>query len=95
MPKLGTTIWDAALARRLYDGGATYKNIGEQVGASPKLISQFAARHWPSRGQAMAYQPGGGKRDAASRPPRPLPKGRSTLPPLPCLVTLDPLLSDD
>jgi hypothetical protein len=25
MPKLGTTIWDAALARRLYDEGATYK----------------------------------------------------------------------
>jgi hypothetical protein len=44
MPKLGTTIWDAALARRLYDEGANYESVGEQVGAAPSLISQFAAR---------------------------------------------------
>jgi hypothetical protein len=80
MPKLGTTIWDAALARRLYDEGATYKEIGEQVGTAPSLVSQFASRHWPAR--AMAYQPGGRKRDVG---PRPLPPGRATLPPLPSL----------
>jgi hypothetical protein len=83
MPKLGTTIWNAALARRLYNEGATYKSIGEQIGAAPSLISQFAARHWPPRNQAMAYQPGGRKR---SGPPRPLPAGRLTLPPLPSLA---------
>jgi hypothetical protein len=82
MPKLGTTIWDAALARRLYDEGATYRHIGERVGAAPSLVSQFALRHWPERDQAMAYQPGGRKRDAR---PRPLPRGRATLPPLPSL----------
>lgn len=82
MPKLGATIWDAALARRLYDEGATYKVIGEQVGAAPSLVSQFAARHWPPRDKAMGYQPGSRKR---SRPPRRLPAGRSTLPPLPSL----------
>ena len=54
MPKLGTTTWDAALARRLYDEGATYKHIGEQVGAAASLVSQFASRHWPARDQAMA-----------------------------------------
>jgi hypothetical protein len=81
MPKLGTTIWDSARARRLYDEGATYKEIGKQVGAAPSLISQFASRHWPPRDQAMAYQPGGRKRDRA----RPRPAGRSTLPPLPSL----------
>jgi hypothetical protein len=81
MPKLGTTIWDAALARRLYDEGATYKSIGEQVGAAPSLISQFAARHWPARDQPMDYQPGRLKRSRD----RPRPAGRSTLPPLPSL----------
>jgi hypothetical protein len=35
MPKLGMTIWDAALGCRLYDEGATYKDIGEQIGAVP------------------------------------------------------------
>jgi hypothetical protein len=80
MPKLGTTIWDAALARRLYDEGATYKHIGEQVGAAASLVGQFASRHWPAR--AMAYRPGGRKRD---RGPRSLPRGRATLPPLPSL----------
>jgi hypothetical protein len=80
MPKLGTTIWDATLARQLYDEGATYTQIGERVGAAPSLIGQFAARHWPPRDQAMAYLPGRLKRD---RPPRPA--GRSTLPPLPSL----------
>jgi hypothetical protein len=30
MPKLGTTIWDAALARRLYDEGATYKPLASR-----------------------------------------------------------------
>jgi hypothetical protein len=45
MPKLGTTTWDAALARRLYDEGATYKHIGEQVGAAASLVNQFASRH--------------------------------------------------
>jgi hypothetical protein len=49
MPKLGTITWDAALARRLYDEGATYKHIGEQVGAAASLVSQFASRHWPAR----------------------------------------------
>ncbi|MGD0108532.1 MAG: hypothetical protein ABSC06_31500 [Rhodopila sp.] len=83
MPKLGTTTWNAALARRLYDEGASYTSIGEQIGAAPSLISQFAARHWPPRDQAMAYQPGRRKRDVASRPPRAA--GRSTLPPLPSL----------
>jgi hypothetical protein len=80
MPKLGTTTWDAALARRLYDEGATYKHIGEQVGAAPALVSAFASRHWPPRDKAMAYQPGGRKRDQTPRP-----AGRSTLPPLPSL----------
>jgi hypothetical protein len=50
--------WDAALARRLYDAGATYKAIGERVGAEPQLVSQFAARHWPKRDKPMAYRPG-------------------------------------
>jgi hypothetical protein len=81
MPKLGTTIWDAALARRLYDEGATYKDISERVGAAPSLISQFASRHWPPRDKAMARQPGGRKRNRD----RPRPAGRSTLPPLPSL----------
>jgi len=49
MPKLGTTIWDPALARRLFDEGVSFKEIGEQVGAAPALISQHAARHWPPR----------------------------------------------
>jgi hypothetical protein len=31
MPKLGTTIWDATLARRLYDEGATYTQIGKPI----------------------------------------------------------------
>jgi hypothetical protein len=87
MPKLGTTTWDAALARRLYDDGATHKHIGEQVGAAPPLISQFAARHWPARDQAMGYRPGGRKRDRVG--PRPLPRGRATLPPLQSL-SVDP-----
>jgi hypothetical protein len=65
--------------RRLYDEGASYTQIGEQIGASPSLIGQFASRHWPPREQALAYQPGGRKRD------RPRPAGRSTLPPLPSL----------
>ena len=83
MPKLGATIWDAALARRLYDEGVSYTSIGEQIGAAPSLIGQFAARHWPPRDKTMAYQPGGRKRDATRRRPRPA--GRSTLPPLPSL----------
>jgi hypothetical protein len=41
MPKLGTTTWDAALARRLYDKGATYKHIGEQIGVAVSLVGQF------------------------------------------------------
>jgi hypothetical protein len=77
MPKLGTTIWDAALARRLYDEGATYKHIGEQVGAAASLVSAFAARHWPPREQAS--------RKCDSDGPRPLPPGSATLPPLPSL----------
>jgi hypothetical protein len=81
MPKLGTTTWDAALARRLYDEGALFKDIGEQVGAAPSLISQFARRHWPPRDQALDYQPGGRKRERD----RPRPAGRSTLPALPSL----------
>jgi hypothetical protein len=81
MPKLGTTTWDAALARHLYDEGALFKDIGEQVGAAPNLVSQFASRHWPPRDQALDYQPGRLKRDAA----RPRPAGRSTLPALPSL----------
>jgi hypothetical protein len=81
MPKLGTTIWDATLARRLYDEGASYKSIGEQVGAASSLIIAFASRHWPPRDKAMAYKPGGRKRDRD----RPRPAGRSTLPPLPSL----------
>jgi hypothetical protein len=85
MPKLGTTTWDAALARRLYDEGATYKHIGERVGAAASLVGAFAARHWPPRDMAMAYQPGGRKRDRD----RPRPAGRSTLPPLPSL-SVDP-----
>jgi hypothetical protein len=85
MPKLGTTTWDAALARHLYDKGATYKHIGEQVGAAASLVSQFASRHLPARDQAMAYQPGSRKR--GSDRPRPLPPGRATLPPLPSLST--------
>ena len=84
MPKLGTTTWDAALARRLYDEGATYKHIGKQVGAAASLVGQFASRHWPARDQAMAYQPGSRKR--GSDGPRPLPRGRATLPPLPSLA---------
>jgi hypothetical protein len=79
MPKLGTTTWDAELARRLYDEGATYKEIGERVGVAASLVSQFASRHWPAREKAMA---GGRKRDVG---PRPLPPGRATLPPLPSL----------
>lgn len=82
MPKLGTTTWDAALARRLYDEGATFKEIGERVAAAPSLVSQFAARHWPARDQAMGYRPDGRKR---GRGPRSLPRGRATLPPLPSL----------
>jgi len=85
MPKLRTTTWDAELARRLYDKGATFKHIGEQVGAAASLVSQFASCHWPARDQAMADQPGGRKRDG----PRPLPPGRATLPPLPSL-SVDP-----
>jgi hypothetical protein len=84
MPKLGTTTWDAALARRLYDEGANYKHIGKQVSAAASLVSQFASRHWPARDQAMAYQPGGRKR--GSDEPRPLPRSRTTLPPLPSLA---------
>jgi hypothetical protein len=83
MPKLGTTTWDAALARRLYDAGALFKEIGAQVGAAPSLISQFASRHWPPRDKALDYQPGGRKRDRVG--PRPLPRGRTTLPALPSL----------
>jgi hypothetical protein len=83
MPKLGTTTWDAALARRLYDEGATFKLIGERVGAPPGLVSQFASRHWPPRDKALDYQPGGRKRERVG--PRPLPRGRATLPALPSL----------
>ncbi|MGD0110185.1 MAG: hypothetical protein ABSC06_40160 [Rhodopila sp.] len=79
MPKLGTTIWDAALARRLYDEGASYTSIGEQIGAAPSLIGQFAARHWPPRDKTtMAYQPGGRKRDATRRRPRPAGRSAAT-----------------
>jgi hypothetical protein len=78
MPKLGATIWNATLARRLYDEGATFKEIGERVGVAPSLIGQFAARHRPLRDMTMAYQPGGRKRVRG----RPRPAGRSTLPPL-------------
>jgi hypothetical protein len=49
-----TTIWDAALGRRLYDEGATFKEIGGRVGAAPPLISQFAARNWPPRDKRPA-----------------------------------------
>jgi hypothetical protein len=94
MPKLGTTTWDAALARRLYDEGATYKHIGKQVGAAASLVSQFASRHWPARDQAMAYQPGSRKRDRIG--PRSLPRGRATLPPLPSLSpTLHDAIAED
>jgi hypothetical protein len=82
MPKLGTTTWDAAFARRLYDEGALFKDIGERVGAAPSLVSQFASRHWPPRDKALDYNPGRLKRDAT----RPRPAGRSTLPPLPSLL---------
>jgi hypothetical protein len=84
VPKLGETSWDAALARRLYDAGATYKAIGERVGAEPQLVSQFAARHWPERDKSMAYRPGRHKREL--RRPRPLPPGHPTLPPLRSLL---------
>jgi DNA invertase Pin-like site-specific DNA recombinase len=48
------------------DQRARNKDIGEQVGAAPSLISQFSARHWPPRDKALGYQPGRRKRDAAS-----------------------------
>jgi hypothetical protein len=82
MPKLGTSTWDATLARRLYDEGALFKDIGEQVGVAPNLVSQFASRHWPPRDKALDYNPGRLKRETRSRP---LSAGRSTLPPLPSL----------
>jgi hypothetical protein len=83
MPKLGTTTWDAALARRMYDEGATFKEIGEQVRAAPSLVSQFASRHWSRRDKALDYQPGRLKRERDGQ--RPLPRGRATLPALPSL----------
>jgi hypothetical protein len=52
MPKLGTTIWDATLARRLYDEGASFTQIGVRIGVAPSLIGQFAARHGHRRDPA-------------------------------------------
>ena len=73
MPALGETIWDQALARHLYDAGATFEAIGANVGVLANVVSQFAKRHWPPR-------------DPRSRPPPPPRRvrraGRETLPPL-------------
>jgi len=83
MPKLGTTTWNAALARRLYDEGASYTSIGEQIGAAPSLISPELAPYKfpPMRGLVLKSRDG---RDLVSylslprdvegdRPPEPLP----------------------
>jgi hypothetical protein len=82
MPKTGETRWDAALARRLYDQGATFVAIGAHVGAAPSLVSQFAARHWPDRDNSLVNRPDDRKLD---KRPHPEPPGRATLPPLPSL----------
>jgi hypothetical protein len=47
MPALGETIWDQALARHMYDAGATFEAIGANVGVLANVVSQFAKRHWP------------------------------------------------
>ena len=86
MPQLGETKWDQAVARRLYDEGKSLKEIGNHVGASPTVISAFAARHWPRR-EVMRNE---GPRRPAHRPDRtklrPLLRGEPTLPTLPSLM---------
>ena len=49
MPALGETIWDQTVARRMYDQGATFVEIGACVGTGANVVSAFAKRHWPRR----------------------------------------------
>lgn len=83
MPSKGTTQWDQATARRMYDQGATYMDIGRRINVAASLIGQFAKTHWPPRPATMAYRPGGRKRNRGG--PSPLPRGARTLPDLPSL----------
>ena len=49
MPALGETIWDQTVARRMYDQGATFVEIGACVGTGANVVSAFAKGHWPRR----------------------------------------------
>jgi hypothetical protein len=49
MPALGETFGDQTIARRMYDQGATFAEIGACVGTGANVVSAFAKRHWPRR----------------------------------------------
>ena len=90
MPALGETIWDQTVARRMYDQGATFVEIGACVGTGANVISAFAKRHWPRREARPAMPPKPRnrptRRTAAARPLRP---GQAPLPSLRSLAGSD------
>ena len=87
MPYLGSTIWDNAQARLLYDQNLSYNEIARRVGTSSSQVSSFAARHWPKRDDSLVIRkrsqgfPTGANGPRAPRV-RQLKPGESTLPPL-------------
>jgi hypothetical protein len=90
MPALGETIWDQTVARRMYDQGATFVEIGACVGTDAHVVSAFAKRHWPRREArpAVPTKPRDRptRRTACARPLRP---GLAPLPPLRSLARSD------
>jgi hypothetical protein len=79
MPKLGSTLWNAALGRGLYDAGLPYPEIGKRVGASGSTVRAFAGKHWPPREEPTARP---------SRPSRPMRSRRPGMTTLPALESL-------
>ena len=61
MPALGETIWDQALARHMYDAGATFEAIGANVGVLANVVSQFAKRQLIDREAVLSGAAAAGK----------------------------------
>lgn len=83
------TDWDRARARELYDQGKSHRAIARELKISPSTVIGYAYRHdWPKRerdSMQLYFLP----RSDAVLPPRPVPRGVSTLPPLPSLRDSD------
>jgi hypothetical protein len=86
MPHLGQTKWDQTVARRLYDEGRPFTEIGHLVGVRANVVGAFAGRHWPRREATRNEEPRRPTHRSDPTKVRPLPRGEPTLPTLPSLM---------